>query len=477
MGRAPVLSLHTCLRERCPTRTVCAGALLAIAGCQSLATMPALDSHTPAQWRNAIRADEHAYATPAPDLEGWWHAFADRQLDALVAQALADNLTVAQAQSRLLAARALASASRGDFRPNIHAGTLTTPDPDARTSYLQGSIDAQWELGLFGRSHSTSRVTRANVESAIADVQSARVTLVAEVVRDYLALRGAQSQLLLLTQVANAQRVRRKLTQRRRALHLASDNEVARASADVALADAAIADPSVRADISAQRLALLCGRAEPPMALLAVASAPTLSAQAPTSVPADLLRTRPDIQRSESAVLAAAGELGIAKADLYPRLSLVGAITSATTLVGGELGFGRAVNSFGPGIDIPLFDWGARRARVAAKGAELSAAVYGYRETVLEAIAETETALATWREQSTRVANLRVAVGVRESDERSTKYSRGLGLADGLDQATATIALVQSRLELLDAEQAQALAYVALYKALGGAPLVVEASS
>lgn len=456
-------------------RAACAGIVLMLAGCQSLATVPPLQAQTPAQWRNAGRTDAHENAAPAPDLNVWWHAFADAQLDALVAQALADNLTLAQAQSRLLAARAIAAATRGDFRPSIHAGTLNATAPDASASYLQADIDAQWELGLFGREQSTGWISRASVDSAIADVQNARVTLVAEVTRDYLALRSAQAQVVLLARVADAQRERRVLTQRRRALGLASDAELVRSQSDVASADAALTDPRIRADASAQQLALLCGRAEPQLALLALASPPKLTADAPASVPADLLRTRPDIHRAESAVLAAAGALGIAKADLYPRLSLLGAIISATTVSGGQLGFGRALGSFGPVIDIPLFDWGARRARVAAKDAELSAAVYGYRETVLEAIAETETALATWQAQSARATDLRAVVEAREHDQQAITRSRRLGLADGLDQAAASIALNQSRLDLLDAEQARALAYISLYKALGGAALIADA--
>ena len=457
-----------------PLRRACALIVLMLAGCKSQPTMPPLDATTPQQWRNANLARGDGSVRP-PDLAGWWHAFGDAELDALVTQALADNLTIAQAQARLIAARALASASRSDFRPNVHTGTVTAPDPDATTSYVQGNIDAVWDLGLFGRRQSTRWIAQAGVETAAADLQAARVTLVAEVARDYLALRGAQRQIDLSGQAAQTQRIRRALMQRRRDLGLTSDSDLARADADVAQADAMSTEPRLRADASAQQLALLCGLTEPKPELLASAPPPKLVEVPPVTVPADLLRTRPDIKRAEAAVLAAAGELGVARADLYPRLSLVGAITSATTTAGGEFGFGRAVTSFGPGIDLPLFDWGARRSRIKAKDAELSALVYAYRETVLESIAETETALGAWQTQHTRVLNLRTALTARERDAQGTTKSRRLGLADDLDQSSSTIALTQSQLELLDAEQAQALAYVALFKALGGAPPLVDA--
>lgn len=461
--------------QRGSLHAACALGVLMLAGCQSFVTIPPLQPATPEHWRNARLAENTVVTARAPDLGGWWHAFGDSELDTMVTQALADNLTIAQAQARLVAARALASASRADFRPTVHTGTVTAPDPDATTSYLQGNIDAVWELGLFGRGQSTQWVAQAGVDTAAADLQAARATLVAEVTRDYLALRSAQQQIALSGQVVQAQRARRALILRRRVLGLASDGDVVRADVDVAQADAALTDPRLRADASAQQLALLSGRTEPQPELLAAAPPPRLSNDPPVTVPADLLRTRPDIKRAEAAVLAAAGALGIAKADLYPRFSLVGAITSATTTAGSEFGFGRAVTSLGPGIDLPLFDWGARRARVTAKDAELSATVDAYRETVLEAVAETEIALGSWHAQRTRAINLRTAVTARERDVRGTERSRRLGLADGLDQAAAAIALRQSQLELLDAEQAQGLAYVALYKALGGAPPLVDA--
>ena len=458
-------------RMRCVACLLC----LVLAGCQPLSTVPDLQPPTPVQWRNAETSTDRNDSN-APNLESWWRVFGDSQLDALVAQALSENLTVAQAQEHLRSARALARASSAQFRPEIHLGTLTTPDPDATASYLQVNIDAQWELGLFGRDGSTRRVARAGIDAATADLQSARVTLVAEVVRDYLSLRGAQRQTQLLEGIAHATRTRHGLVRRRRELGLAADSDVAHAAADLAQASAALAEPRARADASAQQLAVLCGQAEPPAALLAAAPPPALTADAPATLPADLLRTRPDIHHAESAVLAAAGELGIAKADLYPRLSLLGGITTSTTTSGGTFGFGRAVPAFGPMIDMPLFDWGARRARVTAKEAELAAALDGYRETVLEAVAETETALGAWHAQKERANQLRGMVAARESEARSVASARRHELADGADEAVTAIALNQARLELLEAEQAQALAYVALYKALGGAPPFVDAT-
>ena len=459
---------------RLALRGACACSLLQLGACQSV-DVPKLPDTTPSHFRHAIAGAEEPSAR-TPDLTGWWHAFGDQDLDALVMLALDQNLTLAQAQSRLSAARAIAYASRSSFRPNLSTGTLTTPDPDAAVSYLQGNIDATWELGLFGRAEGTRRVAQAGVATASADLQGARVTLVAEVARDYLAMRGAQQQVAALERVAEAQRARRKLMAKRVGLGLATTADASRIDAEWAQSDAALAEPRARADAAAQQLAVLCGRMEPAPEWLVARAPPRLSSAPRAALPADLLRTRPDVRRAEAAVLAAAGEVGIARSDLYPRLSLFGAITSATTTSGGEFGFGRVVTAFGPSIDLPLFDWGARRARVDAKDAELAASVSGYRETVLEAVAETENALGSWNAQSARVVALRTALAAREREVHSANSGRRLGLADGLDEAAATIALEQGRLELMDAELSQSLAYIALYKALGGAPAPTEGS-
>ncbi|MBS0193937.1 MAG: efflux transporter outer membrane subunit [Proteobacteria bacterium] len=448
-------------------RAATALAVVCLVACKPLATVPDLHAPVPPQYRHAPTSTD----ARAPDLQSWWHAFGDARLDAIVTQALQDNAGLAQAQARLRAARALAKASGVQFLPEVHFNSLTTPDPDATASYLQINIDAQWEMGLFGRAPSTRRIEQAGIDAAAADQQGARVSLVAEVVRDYLTLRGTQRQTELLEAIRDATATRDRLMRRRRELGLATASELAHADAELAQAAAALVEPRARADASAQQLAVLCGLPEPPAEWLATAPLPKLDAVAPAVVPADLLRTRPDIHRAEAAVLAAAGELGVARADLYPRLSLLGGMTASSITGGGEFGFGRAVPAIGPIIDIPLFDWGARRARANARDAELAAAVQAYRQTVLEAVGETETALAAWQAQGERSDRIGAVVAARTRELEAIDAAHRHGLADRADQAAATIVLAQARLDLLEAQQARSLAYVALYKALGGAPM------
>ncbi len=441
--------------------------LLPTVACHPLVQMPVLRADVPSHWQEQPTASPQSSHA---DANRWWLAFRDPTLDAVVQQALMQNLGVAQARQRLLAARALAGAARNEFRPILRAGTRAAPDPDATTSYLQSSIDVEWELGLFGRSKGSRRIVEASVQASVAELDGARVALVAEVARDYLELRSAQQQKVLLQSIAAAAMAREALTQRQLSLQLATRADRVAAQSDTLQAQAALAEPELRIATAARQLGLLSGQTEPSPVLLQTAALPVPALAPPDSVPADLLRARPDIQRAESEVLAAAGELGVAQADLYPRLSLVGAIVAVVTVTGGEFGFGRAIPSVGPGIDIPLFDWGMRQARVTAKHAGLEAAVLGYRASVLGAIAETETALASVRVQQQHADLIRQQTVALQQASQLVDRSRALGLADDFDRNRSQVAWMRSQLELLDADHARGLAFVTLCKALGGVP-------
>jgi outer membrane protein TolC len=255
-------------------------------------------------------------------------------------------------------------------------------------------------------------------------------------------------------------------------LQLASKLDVEQATAVAAKASAQAAEPHAAIVQHAQALALLLGRAEPDPAWLAPKPLPRLAAGGVDSVPADLLRTRPEIRHAETQVLKAAGELGIAKADMYPRLALGSSLTFAA-LVKGQTRLGDVNNSFaiGPIINIPLFDWGQRRAVRDAREDALQAAVLAYRQAVLQGAAEVETDLAALHASGERVQGAQTAAAASQSSLSLSEKLQGLGQADGLQLADARLALTESELDREQARLAHGLAYVALYKALGGAPL------
>ncbi|MGN6789546.1 MAG: efflux transporter outer membrane subunit [Rhodanobacteraceae bacterium] len=459
--------------QNLPRPATCLPVLLTIVLCAALGAcvsvqVPKLpESDLPAHWRNAS-----PQSGPKPDLTGWWKQFDDPELDALVDTALHDNLDVQQAVLKLRAARALEDASAATFRPHLGFNTIEQPNPQNTASYFQAGFDATWEFGLFGRADANGHLARANTGEAAATLQSARVSLIAEVVREYLQLRAAQRSEALLDAATQAARKKLELLRVQERLQLGSRIDVEQATAAAAKAEAQEAEPRAAVVQHAQALALLLGRSEPDPAWLAPKPLPELAGVDVESVPADLLRTRPEIRYAETQVLKAAGELGIAKADLYPRLALGSSLTFAA-LVKGRTRLGDVNNTFaiGPIINIPLFDWGQRRAVRDARGDALQAAVLAYRQAVLQGAAEVESDMAALHASGQRLRSADAAAAASQSGLALSEKLRGFGQADGLQLADARLALSESELDREQARLAHGLAYVALYKALGGAPL------
>ncbi|EQD66829.1 outer membrane efflux family protein precursor [mine drainage metagenome] len=317
---------------------------------------------------------------PAPDLVHWWRSFHDPALDALVRRALAQNLSLKAVGERLAAARALLTTPRDRHLPQASLYTNEEPTPGSTASYFQIGFDAIWQFGLFGRGKSEQRIADGNANLAVADLDAVHAALVAEVVRSYLDLCAAGQRAELAAAMQRIAQRRAQLIAVRVAQHL--DAPAANSGARAAAAEAGAAVTSAEADaaIARQQLAVLLSDAEPDAALLASGAVPLPPALPPELPPADLLRTRPDVQRAEAAVLRAAGALGIARANLYPRLGLGWTATASAQIAGSELGRMRTIPSLGPIINMPLFDVGAasgagqcRRAPAQGRGTGLSA--------------------------------------------------------------------------------------------------------
>lgn len=441
--------------------------LCGLAGCA--APLPRLAPPVPAQWQHAMASNP---AKPT-DLHGWWHAFADPELDALVDRALADNLDVAQAIERLRAVRALHDRAYARYLPALRASTNDVVDPDASASYLLVGFDASWELGLFGRAEGSRREAQGALDAGIADLRSARVSLVAEVVREWIELRTAQQQEQLLSKISEARQHEWQRLQVRGRLQLVASSAVDQAQAAFAQSEAAMAAPRQAINASAQRLAVLLGRNRPDPAWLQPGTPPELGAWKLDSAPADLLRTRPEIARAEADVLQAAGAQALAHADLFPRIGLGGSIDWSTDINNNHRNPStpNAIDSLGPEINIPLFDWGIRQAALQAKDHELKASVLAYRQAVLQGVAEVETALGNLQQQQQREQHNTLAWQALQRADRAMHTRVDLHLGSPSDRSDSQIAAAQAAIELADARAGHNLAYVALFKALGGAPL------
>jgi len=438
-----------------------------LAGCA--APLPRLTAPVPAQWQHDVAA-----ATTAPtDLHGWWHAFGDPELDTTVARALAGNLDLAQAVERLRAVRVMHARSGARYRPALRSSTNDVIDPDASASYFLIGFDASWELGLFGRAEGTRRESQGQLDAGIADLRAARVTLVAEVVREWIDLRTAQQQEQLLGHISASRRDALQRLQTRQRLRLAAPEATDRAQAALDQAESALAGPRAAINASLQQLAVLLGQNHPDPSWRQPGPLPELGGWKIDSAPADLLRSRPEIARAEANVLTAAGELAIAHADRFPQVGLGGSINWSTDIDNNHSHSStpNAIDSFGPELSIPLFDWGIRLAAEHARDHQLKASVLAYRQAVLQGVSEVETALGSVQQQRLREQHSLHAWQALQRADKAVRTRATLQLASPLERTESRLGVDQAALDLADARAAHDLAYVALFKALGGAPL------
>jgi outer membrane protein TolC len=458
--------------ERTRRRGPLASGLLAwgvvvLAGCTA-APLPQLKPQVPDVWRNAPAG----VAPPAADLHGWWQALGDPELDALIDRALQGNLDVAQATERMRAARLLNRHAHDPYLPSLHGRTNDVIDPDTTASYFVAGFDALWELPLFGAWQSSKRVAQGQLDGANAAIRGAQVSLVAEVSRRWIELRSAQEQARLLTAIRDALQEKVRLLQVREQLKLVPPIEVARAQAELARADAALAEPQQTIISSVQQLAVLVGQPEPDPQWLQPGAQPRLGAWQLTTAPADMLRTRPEIASAEAEVLHAAGELGLSRADIWPHIGLGASLQwSANIASNYRARTGEAIFSYGPIIDIPLFDWGQRVANAHAKDHELRAAVLAYRQAVLQGVAEAETAMGDLEQLRGREEASQKATQALDTSMAALNKRAELRLSSNLDVQDGLIENHRAQLELVGAIAARDLAYVSLYKALGGAAM------
>ena len=439
---------------------------LASSACMAPVKVPTLPHEVRAGWQEFPASD--ADLGPAPDLDGWWRAFNDATLDRLVDAARAQNLSIAQAQLRLRGARALQHRSETQYRPQLSFHTFAEPDPNGSTSYFEIGFDALWEFGFFGRREADARVASADEQTAQTDVVAARVSIASEVARSYLDLRAAQGRAAILDDILAQRRAKLNLAEKLVELHLGTRTDAERAAAELAQAQADANEPEAAIVQAQEALGVLLALPTPDQSLLTSEQQPLLPALAIAETPADLLRTRPEIRKAELGVLRAAGDLGLARADLYPKLALGGSLTSSTRMVGDVDHPNKGIPAIGPLIQFPLFDWGARRDVITARDSALQAAVLAYRQSVLEGLAEAQSALAQLDRQQRRVAANARSVAASGRAAESARKLREIGLADAGDTIATELASAQARLEALLAAHDRNLAFVALYKSFGG---------
>ncbi len=443
-------------------------------------------ANTPGQWSglSAASADDSSVATPAAAaVSEWWKTFDDPKLDSLIGKAVQSNLTLKQAEARILQARQARTVAGAGLMPSVNAssdvsnsrsgisaagsGQSLAPKP---RNLFQDGLDATWELDLFGGVRRGIEAADSNLQAAVEDSRDVMVTTTAEVALNYVELRGLQQQIAIAQKNLESQRQTAELTHKRFDAGFASRLDTANADAQVATTQSQIPSLEASAQQTIYSLSVLLGLE--PAALLTEltpqGAIPETPPVVPVGLPSDLLQRRPDIRRAEAQLHSATAQIGVATADLFPKFSLTGSAGQQGLTVGSLGSLASRFWSAGPGVTLPIFTAGKVRANIRQQTAVQQQALLAYQQTVLTALQDVETALVAYaKEQQHRAALLNAISANQTAVDLSTRLYTA-GQTDFLNVLTAQRDLYSSEDALVQSNRAIDTDLIALYKALGG---------
>ena len=436
---------------------------------------PTLES--PTHW-----AGSAATGQQTPDLvqTAWWRAFNDPLLDRMIDQAMDANLGLEQARARVTQARAEVVQAGAAGLPQVNtagavtrsrrSGNVAAAGSGQTGTLYQAGFDAGWEIDVFGGVRRSVESAQARLEVSIEDLHGATLTLLGDVARNYIELRARQAQLQITRNNLATQQDTVALTQERYRLGLTSYLDVTQAEAQQTATQANIPPLETAIKASMHRLAILL--AKPPAALDAELAAsrplPAVEGLLVPGLPAELLARRPDLRAAERQLAAASADIGVATAQLYPSFDLTLGLGLQSTSSSTFLERASRYWSIVPGVALPLYDGGRRRAAIEGRQAVYDETLARFRAAYNSALEDVENGLAAYYAERDR--NRILAESVRVSGGALAlaldRYRRGL--TTFLDVLAAQRALYLAQSNLTESNGRQLTDLVALYKALGG---------
>ncbi len=426
----------------------------------------------------------------AEDLASWWHALDDAQLDSLVERAVKSNPDVRIALDRLQAARTYEVGTIGTALPDVEAsagggrGTgsdlsrgraaqpLTSADNSTGLKHISevGGFDSVWELDLFGRVRREIQAARYNAEAAAAARDAVLVAVISDVARAYIDLRGLQVKAAVLHAASDTLRESLRIVRIRYERGITNELDVTLATRELATLEAQIAPVEAQINAAQYTIATLLGEYPEKLGgeLAQAAMIPAVPTSIDPGIPVDLLERRPDIRESERELGAATAGIGIATANLFPRLIATGAIGFQRDGLGTAGTTAEHIWSAGAGALWPLLDFGSLDAQVQIATLRTRAQLVDYERTIQRAVQEVDTASVQYSAQQSRLAKLSDAlVASRRAVTLATeRYDRGL--TDFLNVVDAQREEYDIEEQYTDAQVAADEQFVALYRSLGG---------
>ena len=429
--------------------------------------------------------------TPAPPTavapSQWWQSLSDPELDSLIERAIQANPDIEIALTRLQEVRTRQAALVGNALPAIvasgAAGGGTGTDfssagalPPLRAADSKGALEhirqvagfsTTWELDLFGGYRRAIEAGRYDIEAAASTRNAVLISVVAEVARDYVDMRGLQTRLAILRANIGTEQQTRDLEQTRFERGLTNELDFQLASRELSALQSEL--PLLQSAIQAAQydIAALLGRYPEDLAveLSHPGVLPSLPGNVEPGLPLDLLQRRPDVREAERELAAATARIGVATANLFPQLALNGGLGIQSGTIGAQ---GTHIWSFGPSVYWPLLDFGTLDALVSVADLQAHERLIAYRKTLVGAVQDADGAIASYQAQQQRLSSLADAIsaGERAVSLAQQRYDRGL--TDFLNVVDAERQQYNLEDQYTASQQGAADAYIYLCKALGG---------
>lgn len=405
-------------------------------------------------------------------LAQWWLLFGDASLTQLITAAHANSSTVAEAYARLAQARGLDGTSLAAGQPvlTIQSQPLARQGSNLGvTASRSVGLQASWELDLFGGLQREHEASAARLLSSEFKVRAAHVAIAGDVGSAYFARRGCEAQLRFNAEDLSARKAALKLTRAKLDAGLITKSEVAQAAAALAEAESQQLALKGTCDRTLNQLVALTGMPrEEVNQLLGYPQAPKVPKARAIQPPAELLSARADIRSAEALLMAASAGIGVAQADMLPKLTLSGVLTSLTAGPVGGAAVAATTWSFASGLTTPLLDGGRRRANLTVAQAKYEEALASYQGLVRTAVREVEDALSKLATAQAQVQHLEEAQAERRKHFETVWTRHTAGAASRLDAEEARRPYISAQLATSVASTDLLQAHVALYRALGG---------
>lgn len=413
-----------------------------------------------------------AATSEAPaDLSVWWTSLQDPSLTKLVETALANNLDLKSAESRLREARAQQSATDAALLPSIDASGSASSGGSGQSTQdrFSGDIAISWLVDLFGGERRSAEAAAADTEATAASLRATRIALAAEVADAYMSWRGTQKRLDIANSNLRSQRETLQFISWRTRAGLTNQLELEQAQTNVAQTEAQLPALETSKAQYANRIAVLLGTSPGQITeLLKDNTAPTLPDKLTIGIPANVLRQRPDVQKAERDLASATARIGVAEAALYPSLNLTGSIGLEALNLPDILSGATVSRSVLGSLAATIFDAGKLRQNVKIASAQQEQALLAYQSTILTALEEVENALVSYQRLSERKAALQRAANNAESADSLAQNQYRAGTIDYQSVLETQRTRLSAEDALAVADTAHYSALITLYRALGG---------